>query len=94
MNRIEIYVNRRCGYSQLALNLLDAKGLDYEQFDTTDDVPRELEMRERSGRHTVPQIFIGGKPIGGFDELDAFERRGELDALVQGLQEKSCTAAA
>jgi glutaredoxin 3 len=48
---------------------LRTKGLDYEEIDITSDQARALEMIERSGRRTVPQIFIDDEPIGGFDEL-------------------------
>jgi glutaredoxin 3 len=81
MRTTEIYFKDWCPYSQRALALLDAKGVDYHAIDVTNDVPKELEMRERTGRTSVPQIFIGDRHVGGFDDLHALENAGKLDAL-------------
>lgn len=64
--------------------LLTKKAVDFEDIVITDDVEKQEEMRARSGRRTVPQIFIGDTPIGGFDELYALEKSGELDKLLAG----------
>jgi len=79
--RVEVYHKTWCPYSRDALALLDRKGVAYEDIDVTTDPVREQEMIERSGRTSVPQIFIGGEPVGGFDELKTFHARGGLDAL-------------
>ena len=79
--RIEVYHKTWCSYSRAALALLNEKGALYEDIDVTGDLDREIEMNERSGRTSVPQIFIGGEPVGGFDELKAFHARGGLHAL-------------
>ena len=71
-------------YCSRALALLQRKGVEFEQIDATMDQEKRAEMRERSGRSTFPQIFIGGKPIGGSDELHALEQSGELDRLLNG----------
>jgi len=84
MNRTEIYFKTWCPYSQNALALLDSKGIAYTAIDVTNDVARELEMRERSGRTSVPQIFIGERHIGGFDDMNALDKAGKLDALLAG----------
>jgi glutaredoxin 3 len=81
MKTTEIYFKDWCPYSQRALALLDEKGVDYTAIDVTNDIERELEMRERAGRTSVPQIFIDGKHIGGFDDLHAMDLAGELDSL-------------
>jgi glutaredoxin 3 len=81
MKTTEIYFKDWCPYSQRALALLDEKGVDYTAIDVTNDIKRELEMRERAGRTSVPQIFIDGKHIGGFDDLHAMDLAGELDSL-------------
>ena len=83
MQYAEIYFKDWCPYSQRALRLLDDKGVNYTAIDVTDDVQREREMRERSGRTSVPQIFVGDRHIGGFDDLSALDEAGELDALFE-----------
>ena len=82
MKRIEIYTKDWCGFSARAKALLDAKGLDYDEIDVTSDAAREREMIARSGRRTVPQVFIGGEPIGGSDDLAGLEATGALDRLL------------
>ncbi len=82
MNTIEIYTKPLCPYCHRAKALLDAKGLSYEEFDVSTDPSRLSDMLERSQRRTVPQIFIGGNPIGGSDDLMALARSGQLDELV------------
>jgi glutaredoxin 3 len=64
--------------------LLKKKCLDYEDILVSTDVAAQQEMERRSGRTSVPQIFIDDKPIGGFDELYELEQSGELDQLLNG----------
>jgi len=59
--------------------LLKAKGIPFQEIDVTRDPALRQEVVQRSGRRTVPQIFIGDEPIGGFTELRALEQSGELD---------------
>ena len=82
MARIEIYTTPFCGYCARAKGLLDSKGAAYEEMDVMMDEKKRTEMRERSRRTTVPQIFINGQHIGGSDELAALERAGKLDTLL------------
>jgi glutaredoxin 3 len=82
MARIEIYTTPFCGYCARAKGLLDKKGAAYDEMDVMEDAGKRAEMRERSRRSTVPQIFINGQHIGGSDELAALERAGKLDALL------------
>jgi glutaredoxin 3 len=84
MKNTEIYFKAWCPYSRRALRLLDAIGVDYTPIDVTDDTVREQEMRERAGRTSVPQIFIDGRHIGGYDDLAALDKSGELDRLLTG----------
>jgi len=86
MTTTEIYFKTWCPYSRRALRLLDRKGVNYTAIDVTDDRERELEMRERAGRTSVPQIFIDGRHVGGFDDIAALDRTGELDALLANEQ--------
>lgn len=82
MAKIEIYTTPFCGYCARAKSLLDSKGAGYEETDVMEDAAKRSEMRERSKRTTVPQIFINGQHIGGSDELAALERAGKLDPLL------------
>jgi glutaredoxin 3 len=80
MPKILIYSTQFCGYCRAAKNLLRAKGLEYQEIDVGLDAAKRLEMVERAGgMRTVPQIFIHGRHVGGYDELAALEREGKLD---------------
>ena len=79
----EIYFKSWCPYSQRALALLTGKGVEFKAIDLTENADLlEQEMRKRSGRTSVPQIFIDGQHIGGYDELSALDTKGELDPLI------------
>ena len=84
MQQTEIYTKDYCAYCQRAKKLLDIKGISFVEHDVTRDNELENQMRQRAGRHTVPQIFIGEQTIGGFDELYALDQNGELDRLLDG----------
>ncbi len=87
MPKVEIYTKSWCPYSNQARAHLDFKGVRYEEIDIANDTVREMEMMIRSGRHTVPQIFIDGHHVGGSDDLLAAEASGKLDELLSGLQQ-------
>jgi glutaredoxin 3 len=81
--RVEIYVKSTCGFCLSALQLLDSKGVHYEAYELTWGSPLREEMIQRAnGRTTVPQIFIGGKHVGGCDDLYALDRAGKLEQLL------------
>ena len=81
----EIYFKSWCPYSQRALGLLDSKGVHYKAIDLTHDADElEREMRDRAGRTSVPQIFINGEHMGGYDDIAALDSVGELDPLLFG----------
>jgi glutaredoxin 3 len=83
MAKIEIYSTNTCPYCVRAKALLDAKDLDYQEINVTgDDDAREALVKKAEGRRTVPQIFINGRGIGGYDDLRALEESGELDQLL------------
>ena len=85
MANTEIYFKSWCPYSQRALALLTSKGVDFKAIDLTDNADElEEQMRERSGRTSVPQIFINGQHIGGYDDIAALDLAGELDPLLFG----------
>jgi glutaredoxin 3 len=69
----------------MAERLLKAKGVDVIEKIRVDQEPQQrVAMMEKTGRRTVPQIYIGDTHVGGFDDLNALERAGKLDALLQG----------
>lgn len=82
MVEVTIYTSVSCPYCVQAKRLLGAKGVTYTEIDVTGDVALRQEMIRASGRRTVPQIFIAGQPIGGFDELYELDVSGELDTLL------------
>ncbi|HVY50754.1 MAG TPA: glutaredoxin 3 [Devosia sp.] len=82
MSKVQIYTTDWCPYCDAAKALLDDKGVPYDEIDVTDPMLR-AEMVERAhGRRTVPQIFIGATHVGGYDDIAALERRGQLDPLL------------
>jgi glutaredoxin 3 len=80
--RVIVYSTPFCGYCSAAKRLLKEKGAEFTEIDVMFDSARRGEMMERSGRRTVPQIFIDGRHIGGYDDLSALEENGELDRLL------------
>ena len=82
MKTVEIYTKHYCPYSQRAKELLRLKEVNFIEYDITEDLPRAREMRERSGRDTVPQIFINGELLGDCDDLFTLEEQGILDRIL------------
>ena len=81
--KVVMYVIDWCPYCTRARNLLAAKGVAVEEIDV-EAVPGALEeMRTRTGRDTVPQIFIGESHVGGSDDLQALDADGRLDVLLK-----------
>jgi glutaredoxin 3 len=81
---VTVYVAGWCPYCQRAKGLLTQKNIVFNEIDVDDDAKLREEMVARSGRRTVPQIFIGDKHVGGCDDLFALDGSGELDRLIQG----------
>jgi len=83
MAKIEIYTRTTCSYCIRAKGLLENKGQKWEEIDLETSPERTDEMLARSGgRKTVPEIFIDGTLIGGYDDLAALEAEGKLDPLL------------
>lgn len=78
-----MYTQAFCAYCAAARSLLDKKQVPYEEFDVTLNAKLRREMVDRSGKKTVPQIFIDDKHIGGYDDLSALDRAGKLDELLE-----------
>jgi glutaredoxin 3 len=77
-----MYATGWCSFCERARALLERKGVRYTEIDLESEPQRRAEMIARSGRRTVPQIFIDDRPIGGFEELDELEESGALDRLL------------
>lgn len=85
MNTVEIYTSNFCGFCVAAKRLLTAKGVEFTEYDVSSDAAKRQEMMSRAnGGHTVPQIFVGDKHIGGCDELHALERADKLAPMLVG----------
>jgi GrxC family glutaredoxin len=82
MVRVVIYTTTYCPYCSAAKALLRSKKICFEEIDVTRDSSRRAEMEQLSQRRTVPQIFIDGKCIGGFDDARRLDAAGELDRLL------------
>lgn len=83
MATVRIYTTPTCPYCHAALGLLRAKKIPFEQVDVWRDPAMRARLVELTGRSTVPQIFIDDRPIGGFTDMLALERRGELDPMLE-----------
>ncbi len=82
MNEIIIYSTLICPYCRAAKQLLKSKGLEFEEIRVDLDRQQRQVMMEKSGRTSVPQIFINQQHVGGFDDLNALNRSGKLDHLL------------
>lgn len=83
MPEVEIYTTAWCPYCVAAKRLLRAKGVEFREIDAPSGSPaREEAIRRSGGRTTVPQVFIDGRSVGGYDDLSALDRAGELDRLL------------
>jgi glutaredoxin 3 len=80
--KIIIYTKASCPYCEWAKQLLDHKGLSYQEFRVDLDPEKRNEMERLSGKRTCPQIFINDQSIGGFDDLSNLSKSGELDKLI------------
>lgn len=81
--QIEMYASDWCPYCARARALLQAKGVVFTEIDVEAVPGARGEMTARGGGDTVPQIFIGGKAVGGCDELEALDAAGRLDPLLK-----------
>lgn len=83
MKPVTLYTSPLCGYCHAAKRLLSTKGVSFTEIDVSGDRDRRAEMVQRAkGGRTVPQIFIGETHVGGFDDMNALERAGKLDAIL------------
>jgi glutaredoxin 3 len=84
MARITMYSTGVCPFCQMAERLLKAKGVaEIDKIRVDLEPQRRVEMMEKTGRRTVPQIYIGETHVGGYDDLAALERAGRLDEMLR-----------
>ena len=84
-NRVVLYHTAMCPYCVRAERLLEAKGvIDIEKIRVDLDPEQRTVMMQKTGRRTVPQIYIGDTHVGGFDDLYALDQAGRLDPLLNG----------
>lgn len=82
MQKVQIYTTQWCPYCHAAKSLLADKGVAYEEVNAEDPEVRMQMVERANGRRTVPQIFIGETHVGGYDDMAALDRRGQLDPLL------------
>lgn len=83
MAKVTMYSTGVCPYCQMAERLLTAKGVAIDKVRIDLQPDRRAEMMEKTGRRTVPQIYVGDTHVGGYDDLAALDRAGKLDELLQ-----------
>ena len=89
MPRVIVYTTNYCPYCFGAKAFLRSKKVEFEEIDVTDDPPRRAEMERLSAHRTVPQIFVDGRSIGGYDDIRRLAATGELDRLLGRSTESS-----
>ena len=82
--KIQLYSTTNCSYCRAAKQLLTERGLPFTEVDCSDDAATRARLVDETGRRTVPQIYFDSVPIGGFDDLRALDRSGELAKIVAG----------
>lgn len=84
MVNVVMYSTPWCGYCSRAKQLFHAKGVEFLDINVSNEPEKRREMMQKSGRRTVPQIWIEGEHVGGCDDLYALERSGRLDQKLKG----------
>jgi glutaredoxin 3 len=84
MAKVEVYTKHRCPYCVSAKALLTRKGVAFQEIDVEHDDERREWLVEASGQRTVPQIFVDGRSLGGFSDIDALDKQGKLDPILRG----------
>jgi glutaredoxin 3 len=83
MAKVKVYTKQGCPFSERARDILEEKGIPYDDIDTTDSPELQQEMiAAAGGRYTTPQVFIDGEHIGGADDLEQADRAGRLAGIV------------
>jgi glutaredoxin 3 len=82
MSEVLVYTTPICPYCVMAKRLLTEKGVGFKEVDVAHDAEKRRWLTETTGQRTVPQIFIDGKPYGGFSDIAALDKAGKLDPLL------------
>jgi glutaredoxin 3 len=82
--KVTIYTTTYCPYCSRAKRLLQRKGVAFEEIDAEGDDRLRAWLAATTGQLTVPQIFVGERPLGGFSDIDALDRQGRLDPILSG----------
>lgn len=82
MARVVVYTKQYCPYCTAAKALLRSKGVSFEEKDIDDDTEKRQWLASVSGQRTVPQVFVNGRPLGGYTDIAALDDGGELDRLL------------
>ena len=82
MPPVVLYGTRFCSFCIAARRLLDEKGITFEDISVDTDLDLRMEVMEKSGQRTVPQIWVGSTHVGGYSDLQALEISGDLDELL------------
>ena len=83
MQPVRVYTTRICGYCMMAKRLLRSREIPFSEVDVSQDHETRAWLVESTGQRTVPQIFVGEQSVGGYRELAALARSGQLDALLR-----------
>ena len=84
MPRVTLYTKSSCPYCVRAKRLLDRKGVAYDEVSVEGRDDLRTWLAETTGQKTVPQVFVGDRPLGGFTDVDALDREGKLDPILRG----------
>ena len=84
MPKVQLYSKQQCPFCVRAKALLAKKGVAYEEIDVEHDEAKRTWLVEASGQRTVPQIFVDGRSLGGFAEIDVLDQQGKLDSILRG----------
>ncbi len=82
MAAVKIFRTQYCPYCNMAERLFDEIGVEYEEIDVTEDHEKRAELVEKTGMRTVPQIFINGEAVGGYTDVRALQKSGELEEML------------
>jgi glutaredoxin 3 len=84
MSDVRIYTIRGCGFCARAKRLLQARGIPFQEIDVTTDGQARAWLRTATGKSTVPQTFVNGRPVGGATDLEALDKMGQLGRVMSG----------
>jgi glutaredoxin 3 len=84
MPKVQVYSKENCPYCIRAKSLLSRKGVSFEEIDVEHDDAKRTWLVEATGQRTVPQIFVDGRSLGGFTDIEALDKKGELDRILRG----------